>query len=81
MPRLQTPVVMVVLPTPAVAELFVFASLAALTAGQRRSVGDDTSAVLRLRLAGLWEDHGLVFLRAPVLPYQAAISTVRSRRS
>jgi len=61
MPRLQTPVVMVVLPTPAVAELFVFASLAALTAGQRRSVGDDTSAVLRLRLAGLWEDHGLVF--------------------
>jgi hypothetical protein len=61
MPRLQTPVVMVVLPTPAVAELFVFASLAALTAGQRRSVGDDTSEVLRLRLAGLWEDHGLVF--------------------
>ena len=61
MPRLQTPVVMVVLPTPADAELFVFASLAALTAGQRRSVGDDTSEVLRLRLAGLWEDHGLVF--------------------
>ena len=61
MPRLQTPVVMVVLPTPAVAELFVFASLAALTAGQRRSVVDDTPEVLSLRLAGLWEDHGLVF--------------------
>src|SRR5215207_2417624 len=46
---LNSGVVVVVLPTPAVAELFVFASLAALTAEQRRSVRDDTSAVLTAR--------------------------------
>jgi hypothetical protein len=44
--RLYPKVVMVVLSTPAVAELFVFARLTALAFRHRRCVGDDVATIL-----------------------------------